>query len=103
MACSNTHRNPSGQQPRAAYPSSSALRNGQYGILKVFAKLKDPPGVPGLDIPDIDIVSLAKGYGCEAERITDLEILKARVKAGFACTGPVILEVPLSPTIPLLI
>lgn len=79
------------------------LRNGQYGILKSFAVLEETPGVPGLDIPGIDIVSLAKGYGCAAERIADLDALKARVTAGFAGDGPVVIEVPISPDIPPLI
>ncbi|MGQ3674832.1 benzoylformate decarboxylase [Xanthobacter sp. TB0139] len=79
------------------------MRNGQYGILKSFARLEETPGVPGLDIPDIDIVSLARGYGCAAERITNLDTLKAQVKAGFSGAGPVVLEVPIAPTIPPLI
>lgn len=79
------------------------LRNGQYGILKSFAVLEETPGVPGLDIPGIDIVSLAKGYGCDAERISDLEALKARVAAGFKGDGPVVIEVPITRDVPPLI
>ncbi|MFH3479935.1 benzoylformate decarboxylase [Xanthobacter variabilis] len=79
------------------------LRNGEYGILKSFAVLEETPGVPGLDIPGIDIVSLAKGYGCAAERIADLDTLKARVKEGFAGPGPLVIEVPINPDIPPLI
>lgn len=80
-----------------------ALRNGQYGILKSFAVLEETPGVPGLDIPGIDIVSLAKGYGCAAERITDLDVLKTRVAEGFKGDGPLVIEVPISADIPPLI
>ncbi|MEP9367613.1 benzoylformate decarboxylase [Xanthobacter sp. VNH20] len=79
------------------------LRNGQYGILKSFAVLEETPGVPGLDIPGIDIVSLAKGYGCDAERISDLAALKARVAAGFTGDGPVVIEVPITADVPPLI
>jgi len=79
------------------------LRNGQYGILKSFAVLEETPGVPGLDIPDIDIVSLATGYGCEAVRISDLEALKSRVTAGFAGDRPLVIEVPITAEIPPLI
>ncbi|WP_127089975.1 benzoylformate decarboxylase [Aquabacter cavernae] len=79
------------------------LRNGQYGILKSFAVLEETPGVPGLDIPGLDIVSLAKGFGCEAERISDLEVLKARVKAGFSGPGPLVIEVPITNDVPPLI
>ncbi|WP_238123732.1 MULTISPECIES: benzoylformate decarboxylase [unclassified Xanthobacter] len=79
------------------------LRNGEYGILKAFALLEETPGVPGLDLPGLDIVSLARGYGCTAERIADLDALKARVKAGFAGDGPLVIEVPIDSTIPPLI
>ncbi|MFK8252701.1 benzoylformate decarboxylase [Ancylobacter terrae] len=79
------------------------LRNGEYGILKSFAVLEETPGVPGLDIPGIDIVSLAKGYGCASERIADLHTLKTKVAAAFEADGPTIIEVPIDPAIPPLI
>ncbi|MGU3496982.1 benzoylformate decarboxylase [Xanthobacteraceae bacterium A53D] len=79
------------------------LRNGEYGILKSFAVLEETPGVPGLDIPGIDIVSLAKGYGCASERISDLDVLKEKVAAAFKADGPTIFEVPIDPVIPPLI
>ncbi len=79
------------------------LRNGEYGILKSFAVLEETPGVPGLDIPGIDIVALAKGYGCAAERIADLAALKAKVAAAFGGDGPHLFEVPIDPSIPPLI
>lgn len=79
------------------------LRNGEYGILKSFAVLEETPGVPGLDIPGIDIVSLARGYGCASERISDLTVLKQTVRAAFAAKGPTVIEVPIDPVIPPLI
>ena len=36
-------------------------RNNEYSILKSFARLEETPGVPGLEIPGFDIVSIAKG------------------------------------------
>jgi benzoylformate decarboxylase len=42
------------------------FQNDEYAILKSFAELEKTPHVPGLDIPGIDIVSLAKGYGAPA-------------------------------------
>lgn len=80
-----------------------ALRNGEYGILKSFAVLEQTPGVPGLDIPGLDLVSLAKGFGCAAERISDLGVLKQRVAAAFNAKGPTVFEVPINPSIPPLI
>jgi benzoylformate decarboxylase len=40
------------------------MRNEQYGIPKLFAELEQTPAVPGLDLPGLDCVSIAKGYGC---------------------------------------
>ncbi len=79
------------------------LRNGEYCILKSFAVLEETPGVPGLDIPGLDIVSLARGYGCQAALVTDLEDLKAKVTEGFAGHRPLVLEVPVSAEVPQLI
>ena len=38
------------------------MRNGEYSILKSFAELEKTPGVPGLDLPGLDIASLAAGF-----------------------------------------
>jgi benzoylformate decarboxylase len=38
--------------------------NGEYAILKEFAVLEKTPNVPALDIPGLDVVSAAKGFGC---------------------------------------
>jgi len=53
------------------------LRNGTYGALRWFAGLLDVPDAPGLDIPDIDFVSIARGYGVEAAHVSDLGELHA--------------------------
>ena len=44
------------------------MRNKEYSILKAFALLEKAPGVPGMDLPGLDIVSIATGL--EAERYT---------------------------------
>ena len=40
--------------------------NREYAILKSFALLENTPDVPGLDLPDLDIAAIARGYGCFA-------------------------------------
>ncbi|MEU7766493.1 benzoylformate decarboxylase [Nocardia sp. NPDC049190] len=52
------------------------MRNHEYSILKSFAELEETPGVPGLDLPGLDIASVARGLGCHAVDVTstgDLE------------------------------
>jgi benzoylformate decarboxylase len=61
------------------------------------------PGVPGFNIPDIDIVSLAKGYGCDAARLDDLAAIKKAATATWTKSRPTVLEIPISPQVPSLI
>lgn len=42
------------------------LKNGTYGALRWFSELLNTPDVPGVNVPGIDFVSLAHGYGVEA-------------------------------------
>ena len=78
-------------------------KNNEYCILKSFAVLEETPGVPGLDIPGLDIVSIAKGYGCDAERLDDLQAIKKLALEAWSKSKPTVLEVPISPQIPPLI
>ncbi|QCJ69226.1 benzoylformate decarboxylase [Providencia heimbachae] len=78
-------------------------KNSEYAILKSFAVLEKTPGVPGLDIPGLDIVALGKGYGCTAIKADTIEQVKQACKDGFARKGPTVIEVPILPAIPPLI
>ncbi|MCS3432084.1 benzoylformate decarboxylase [Klebsiella sp. BIGb0407] len=75
-------------------------RNGEYAILKSFAELENAPGMPGLDLPDLDIASLAKGYGCIGVRAENLEEINAICKQAFSRSVPTVIEVPIIPTVP---
>ena len=79
------------------------LRNGAYNILKSFQKKLHAPGVPGLDLPGIDFVALAQGYGVAASRVSDPAALEDGLRKGMAHTGPLLLEVEVDPTVPPLI
>lgn len=75
------------------------LRNGEYGILKSFAMLEETPGVPGLDLPGLDIVSLGKGYGAKSWRAATV----ADIRDGFAKAlgekGVSVIEIPIDTAI----
>jgi benzoylformate decarboxylase len=79
------------------------LRNREYCILKSFAELEETAGVPGLDLPGIDIVSLAKGYGCDGARLDDLDAIKRAAAEAWTKSKPTVLEIPISPQVPPLI
>ena len=72
------------------------LQNEEYAILKAFADLEETPNVPGLDIPGIDIVSLAKGYGAPAVLAkTAAEVTKA-IGAALKRPGASVVVVPIT-------
>jgi benzoylformate decarboxylase len=79
------------------------LRSGEYAILKSFAVLEETPGVPGLDLPGLDIVSLAAGYRCAAACPTTPDAITAEVTAAMQRQGPTLLEIPIDPAIPALL
>ena len=79
--------------------------NGEYAALKEFAELEKTPNVPGLDLPELDIVSTAKGFGCAAVGArTKQEIQEAFSKA-LNAPGPTLIAVPIKhqirPIVPL--
>ena len=76
------------------------LRNAEYWILKSFAELEETPGVPGLDLPGIDIVSLAKGYGCDGARLDDLDAIKRAASEAWTKSKPTVMEIPICPQVP---
>lgn len=74
------------------------MRNGDYAILKAFAELEHTPGVPGLDLPGLDIVSIAKGFGCDAHRLDDLDAIRRAATNAPGKAAPTVLEIPISAT-----
>lgn len=79
------------------------LSNQEYCILKSFSVLEEAPGVPGFDIPGIDIVSLARGYGCTAVRVETTEAIQSEAIQAWKRNGPTVLEIPITKTVPPLI
>jgi benzoylformate decarboxylase len=79
------------------------VRNGAYNILKSFADLLQTPGVPGLDLPGLDFLGLATGYGCTSERVTSADSLHEVIKRGMDTDRPHLVEVSIDATVPPLI
>lgn len=77
--------------------------NKEYGILKSFSKAQQTPNVPGLDIPDLDITSLGKGYGCQSVEATTLNDVKEAVELALDSKKTTVIAVPINPSIPPLI
>lgn len=69
--------------------------NGEYAILKEFAVLEQTPNVPSLDLPFLDIVSLAKGYGCHAIKAETREEIQRSFNQALATEGPTVIAIPI--------
>lgn len=79
------------------------LRNHEYCVLKSFSEYLVASNVPGFDLPGIDTVQLAKGYGCEAAYVAKPSELEAAIKKGLASEGPYVLQVEVDPQVPALL
>lgn len=74
------------------------LRNDEYSILKWFGALEGASGVPGLDLPGLDVAAVARGYGVAAEEIADAEQLVTALREAVAAQdGPRLIQVPVAP------
>ena len=82
------------------------VNNGHYGILKAFAAFQRTTGVPGLDLPGLDIPLIARGLGADACRISspvDLaESFQDALRTATERSGPVLLDVVVDPEVPAL-
>lgn len=73
------------------------MRNGEYSILKSFAVLEQTPGVPGLDLPGLDIASIASGFGCRAINVDTTEKLAHEFEHALGGDGPTVIVVHTQP------
>jgi benzoylformate decarboxylase len=72
------------------------LRNRSYGVLQSFLDQLGVEKVPGLDLPGLDAVTIATGYGLAASRVTtetELAAVLAEVGPG---RPPRVVEIPIA-------
>jgi benzoylformate decarboxylase len=70
------------------------LQNSDYSALKGFCDFTQVGrNVPGMDIPGIDMVKLAQGYGMVAEQVNRSEELEPALKRAFASSSPYLISV----------
>jgi len=70
--------------------------NQEYAILKEFAVLENTPNVPGLDLPGLDIVSTAKGFGCASVLTKTKEEIKKAFGTALSADGPTVMVIPIA-------
>lgn len=69
------------------------MNNAEYGILKAFADQNGVQGVPAMDLPGLDFIALAKGYGCDAARVSTKESLADLLEEALRREGPTLLDI----------
>jgi benzoylformate decarboxylase len=68
--------------------------NGNYSALKGFRDFTQVgKNVPGIDIPGIDVVKIAQGYGMNARAVDRPEDLEPALKCAFASDEPILISV----------
>jgi benzoylformate decarboxylase len=78
------------------------INNAGYGAMRSFSQVMQVRNVPGLDLPGIDFVRIAEGFGCDAVRVTKSSELAPALKRGLAHDGASLIEVMVDSAVPLL-
>jgi benzoylformate decarboxylase len=75
------------------------LNNGEYAAMKSFGLMTRVNNPPGVDLPDIDFMSIAQGFGCEAARVDKAQDLAAALSAALAANKPTLLDIIVDPSV----
>lgn len=78
------------------------INNEGYGAMRSFSQVLQVRDVPGIDLPGLDFVSLARGMGCPGMQVTRAEDLDAALAEAMRSSGPVLVEVVVDAAIPTL-
>jgi benzoylformate decarboxylase len=78
------------------------INNLGYGAMRSFSQVMQVRNVPGLELPGIDFVQIARGLGCDAVRVGKSSELAPALKRGLAHDGVSLVEVMVDSAVPLL-
>jgi benzoylformate decarboxylase len=79
------------------------INNTGYSILKSYRDSLGIGGVPGLDLPGLDILRTAEGLGCKGERVEIPEDLHTALERALNVGEPYVLDVLVDTSVPPLI
>ena len=68
----------------------------------VFSRVLGVESAPGIDLPGLDFVTLARGMGCPGLAVTEARDLSGALEAALAAPGPMLVEVAVDAAIPTL-
>jgi benzoylformate decarboxylase len=78
------------------------VNNGGYGAMRSFGQVMQVRDVPGIDLPGLDFVSLARGMGCPGVRVTRHEELDPALRTACRSEGPMLVDVAVDAAVPTL-
>ncbi len=78
------------------------INNGGYGAMRSFSQVLQARDVPGIDLPGLDFVSLARGMGCPGLQVTRHKELDAALQSALRSEGPMLVEVVVDAAVPTL-
>ncbi len=78
------------------------VNNAGYGAMRSFSQVMQVRNVPGLELPGIDFVAIARGLGASAERVERAADLVAALRRGLDHQGTHLVEVIVDSAVPML-
>ncbi|MCP1912556.1 benzoylformate decarboxylase [Bradyrhizobium elkanii] len=69
------------------------MNNSGYGAMRAFSQLMQAHRPPGIDLPGLDFVALAKGMGCVGWRVADAVDVDRILREALASRGPALVEI----------
>jgi benzoylformate decarboxylase len=78
------------------------VNNGGYGAMRSFSQVMQVRKVPGLELPGIDFVDIARGMGCDAVRVSRSAEFAPALQRSLAHDGTSLIEVMVDSAVPLL-
>ncbi|WP_424812787.1 benzoylformate decarboxylase [Roseococcus sp. YIM B11640] len=76
------------------------VNNAGYGAMRSFSRVLGVEGAPGIDLPGIGFVDLARGMGCAGRRVETAGELEEALAESFASPAPRLIDVVVDHAIP---
>lgn len=75
------------------------VNNLGYGALRAFGRMMQARNLPGMDLPGIGFVEIARGLGCRAARIESASEVAEALKTALSSARPYLLDVMVDPAV----
>lgn len=75
------------------------LNNQEYAAMKELSLTFKADNAPSYDLPGINIIDIVKGYGCNAEKVSDPKSLKTAVQKALENPNTSVIDVTIDPSV----